>query len=284
MAYCLIIGHDIASAGDSVVDEPVLALAILSLGTFVGVLVTTIVYVSSVRPRLLEAGDSGLLAAVDTQRRAVQRLQRELDVHSQQWAEYLQAIQQYQDAQRDVTDELRALRTEHAEAPAGMPTAELQALLSDHRTLLDTLQSLATTNNRTLKAQRRAVARQLEISRVALRRITLLMQTQAPAQSESVSELMAQLDELAALVQSMTHRPPARTQQDRLTDVRGIGPVFSGIMHEAGIHTFDQLAVLTPDEINTLLNLPAWRQVDTQNWIEQARHLSTQRRKLERYS
>lgn len=69
--------------------------------------------------------------------------------------------------------------------------------------------------------------------------------------------------------------------QDRLQDIKGIGPVFSGILHERGIHSFRQLADLTPDELRALVNTPRWRAIDAESWIAQARLFASQKDKTE---
>ena len=108
---------------------------------------------------------------------------------------------------------------------------------------------------------------------------------------EALSAISAKLEEHEKLLKELISAPaPGRvtvteerviTQvQDRLTDIKGIGPVYSGKLHEAGIHTFKQLASLTPDELVALINVPAWR-IDAESWIEQARLLASQREKLE---
>jgi capsular exopolysaccharide synthesis family protein len=56
--------------------------------------------------------------------------------------------------------------------------------------------------------------------------------------------------------------------------IKGIGPAFMTKFHEAGILTFGQLAEMSPVEIQDVLNLPQWRTVDAESWIEQAKVLA----------
>jgi len=65
---------------------------------------------------------------------------------------------------------------------------------------------------------------------------------------------------------------PLRPGQDRLTEIRGIGPVYAGRLYKAGIQTFAQLASMTPDELYRLLDEPKWRlrAIDAESWIRQA--------------
>jgi predicted flap endonuclease-1-like 5' DNA nuclease len=99
-------------------------------------------------------------------------------------------------------------------------------------------------------------------------------------QSGLLDRTMQQLAQLFPLLNQLIEKPP-RPGQDRLTDIIGIGPAFSGKLYEAGIHTFRQLAAMTPEEINTLINVPKWRAVDAESWIEQAKLLASQREKVE---
>ena len=94
----------------------------------------------------------------------------------------------------------------------------------------------------------------------------------------------------AGLLQALSQRDlPVQTVireekiivQDRLQDIKGIGPVFSGILHERGIHSFRQLADLTPDELRALVNTPRWRAIDAESWIAQARLFASQKEKTE---
>jgi len=41
--------------------------------------------------------------------------------------------------------------------------------------------------------------------------------------------------------------------RDNFQAIKGIGPVFSKRLHEAGIHTFEQLAQLTPRQLEEIL-------------------------------
>lgn len=49
--------------------------------------------------------------------------------------------------------------------------------------------------------------------------------------------------------------PPARVKArpDDFQEIHGIGPAFAKRLHEAGIHTFEQLAQLTPADLEKIL-------------------------------
>jgi predicted flap endonuclease-1-like 5' DNA nuclease len=102
-------------------------------------------------------------------------------------------------------------------------------------------------------------------------------------QSGILQTLQTQLASLFPILEAIRSRARSATLPTRLTDIKGIGPVYAGRLYEAGIQTFKQLAALTPEEILTLMNEPKWRarSIDAESWIEQARHFASQREKVE---
>lgn len=288
-AFCCILAYNltgIVKNGVRFVDEQsILQLAVISLGIFVGVLLSTIIYVASVRSTLLGTDDDPLQEAIHNQRQVVRDLQRELQQQTKRWSDHLVAMEEQQETQKVITTGLLNLQPEKfTSATPSVPIDEFQNLLTEHRTLLDSLQHVVSDNQQAFSNQRRTFTRHLKQNQAILQRLTTLVQNQpvGEAASPQLGEVMLQIDELAKLVQKVgQQRPALPTKQDRLADIKGIGPVFSGIFHEAGIHTFEQLAKMTPAELDILLNLPKWRKVNTAEWIEQARLFATQRRKVE---
>lgn len=287
-------------------DENIFYLAILALGTFVGVLVTTIIYYYTVRPQLLEpvAVDAQFHQALTTQHEMMMNLQHGLENNTQRLYGYLATLEEQQSEQRNfqrdfketVSAELRAISFDQTDTPSAtrqqpITDAELESLISEHRVLLNTVRNLLDDNQRKPQFQLRGLGRQLTTNGVMLQRIVTMMQdlpeTPPPsAQTENISvgEVQNQLKDLAGLVQELAQQKSGPPLQDRLTDIKGIGPVYSGILHESGIHTFDQLSNMTVPEIDLLINAPDWRKMNTQDWIEQARLRASQRRKLENRS
>lgn len=287
-------------------DETVIYLAILSLGTFVGVLVITIIYYYTVRPRLMEpvAVDERFHQALNTQHEMVMNLQHGLENNTQKLYGYLATLEdqrvEQQAFQRNFKDivstELSSLSfgqmsSDSPPSSGNRQRSELETLISEHRVLLNSVQSLLQDNQRKPQFQLRGLSRQLTNNGVMLQRLITMMQGLPPSAPQtqssenlSVDEVQHQLIDLAALVQEIAKQKSAPMIQDRLTDVKGIGPVYSGILHEAGIHTFDQLANMTAPEIDILINAPDWRKMNTQDWIDQARLRASQRRKLENQS
>ncbi|HML21019.1 MAG TPA: helix-hairpin-helix domain-containing protein [Aggregatilinea sp.] len=114
---------------------------------------------------------------------------------------------------------------------------------------------------------------------------TSLLQTTA-AEQRGQADLLLKTGELLDKIYptldrvSNVHIPPTR---DRLTDINGIGPVYAAKLYEAGVDTFEELASLTPDEIQSIVKLPRWRYrvSDMTSWSDQARALAVRREKLE---
>lgn len=113
---------------------------------------------------------------------------------------------------------------------------------------------------------------------------TLLQETAAERREQAgllqkTGDLLERLSPTLDRVSSV-HIPLVR---DRLTDINGIGPVYAAKLYEAGVDTFEELASLTPDEIQSIVGLPRWRfrSSDLTSWVEQARVLAARREKLE---
>jgi large subunit ribosomal protein L21 len=62
--------------------------------------------------------------------------------------------------------------------------------------------------------------------------------------------------------------------QDDLTRINGIGKTFAERLNSAGIHTFAELANLTPEHIRNVTAMRPW-QADPDDWIVQAAILAT---------
>lgn len=59
-----------------------------------------------------------------------------------------------------------------------------------------------------------------------------------------------------------------QVDKDDLTEVKGIGAVFSGRLHQAGIHTFNQLQAITPHNLADILQIRLGR---AENILAEAR-------------
>lgn len=323
--------------------DPVQALAILSLGAFLTVLVTAIFYVFTVRPRLLEPVslaslgllDEGLRRDLADQRTAVEELNAALSHHTEQLTSAAHTISA--EAFADVQGMLR-LQTDAVQSLTGLLNAQADRLAQFDARLdrqdekLDRLDSRAAqatpapnyeglnsliqaqadrlvtisarldewmatsahTNDKLAEHARilaeldRELAAQAEVVQRLDARVsehTTMLVTAASERREQAGLLeraLQQIAQMVPLLNKLVAMPP-RPGQDRLTDIKGIGPVYAGKLYEAGIQTYRQLAAMTPEEVYALINLPQWRMrsIDAQSWIEQAKHLASQREKVE---
>lgn len=131
-------------------------------------------------------------------------------------------------------------------------------------------------------ANQATAIRQLD---VRLREHTLLLQTAADERREHggvLDGLRAQISDVFPQLTRLVGTP-IKPGQDRLTDIRGIGPVYSSKLRDAGVETFEKLADMSPEEVLDLIDEPLWRErsIDSASWIEQARERVAQRKKVE---
>jgi predicted flap endonuclease-1-like 5' DNA nuclease len=327
--------------------DPVQALAILSLGAFLTVLVTAVFYVFTVRPRLLEPVSLASLGMLDEdlrrdladQRSAVEELNVALAHHAEQLAaaarttsdeayagvegvlrsqteavEALTGLLNVQadklahfderlDRQDDKLDRLESKLGSFPGAPVPSPDynrlnsliqAQADRLVSIS-TRLDEWVATATRGDDQLSEHARILAeldRELAAQAQVVQRLdakvgehTTMLVTAASERREQaglLERVLQQVAQIVPLLNKLVAAPP-RPGQDRLTDIKGIGPVYAGKLYEAGIQTYRQLAAMTPEEVYTLISQPQWRMrsIDAESWIEQAKHLASQREKVE---
>lgn len=324
--------------------DPVQALAILSLGAFLMVLVTAVFYVFTVRPRLLEPISLAALGTLDLdlqqelseQRAIVERLNVALEAHTAQLqqaavkappSEEIESLRNMLSGQTESVQTLMGLFRQQAERLSGLDArleriehappvraqdadgdalrqliqAQADHLVAISRRLDQWVNTSARTEeqmaghariladlDRELAAQAEAVqrldARLGEHTTLLAEHTTMLLSaaTERRAQTSVLDALQSQLTRVFPLLNRLLTSPP-RPGQDRLTDIKGIGPVYAGKLYEAGIQTFKQLAALTPEEIYLLISEPKWRarSINAELWIEQARLLASQREKVE---
>lgn len=93
-------------------------------------------------------------------------------------------------------------------------------------------------------------------------------------------------ERIISLEQQLNKRPVFPTTalltdkdgRDNLQAIKGIGPVFSKRLNEAGIHTFEQLAQLTPKDMEEILGTLFKRFFSNDNTIlAQAREIAEQK-------
>jgi predicted flap endonuclease-1-like 5' DNA nuclease len=167
----------------------------------------------------------------------------------------------------------------------------LDSKVSEHTTMLVT----AATERReqavmlaAAAAEQHEQAAMLATAATERREQAAMLATAATERQEQATLLQRILSQIGQVVPAISKaaRAPAHPGQERLTDIKGIGPVYASRLYEAGIQTFRQLAAMTPEEVYPLLKLPEWRlrSADVPDWIEQAEHFASQREKVENLS
>lgn len=93
---------------------------------------------------------------------------------------------------------------------------------------------------------------------------------------EEVRSLRTELKEQETRYEELEARFEAymATHPDDLTAIKGIGRIYQWKLRDGGISTYQQLAAATPERIREILDVPAWRKVNPESWIEQARALA----------
>ena len=74
-------------------------------------------------------------------------------------------------------------------------------------------------------------------------------------------------------------RAPTENNRDQLTDIKGVGPVLEGLLHDSGIYYFKQIALLDKDGINELQEqIPQFPgRIKRDKWVSQAKTLHRQK-------
>jgi predicted flap endonuclease-1-like 5' DNA nuclease len=85
-----------------------------------------------------------------------------------------------------------------------------------------------------------------------------------------------QLDLGAWIAEARTRAGAVQRERDPLVDINGIGPVYERRLFEAGVNTFAELAVLTPERLREIVGVKDWQQANVEAWIAEARELAIQ--------
>jgi predicted flap endonuclease-1-like 5' DNA nuclease len=88
---------------------------------------------------------------------------------------------------------------------------------------------------------------------------------------DKVQAKEAQLDALQARFDEYV-----QTHPDELAAIKGIGRIYQWKLRDGGINSYAQLAQTTPERIREILDVPAWRKIEPESWIEQAKALARQ--------
>lgn len=81
---------------------------------------------------------------------------------------------------------------------------------------------------------------------------------------------------LVAVAGSISETPEV-TYQDDLTRVHGIGPRYAALLNAGGIHSYDDLAAATPEQLRDIIKPSAMQQVNFDSWSAQAVSLANTR-------
>ncbi len=243
------------------------------------------------------AFDADLRAMLNAQTDAVQALAKLLDEQSQRLAQidrrltsqgqHLERLEQLRFAHRSQTSEELAQITRLIQTQTDR-LAGISDQLSAWGGAGPDLGAEVTEQAHALAALSRDLAAQattIEQLDARLHKQTSLLHAAADERREHAGILERLQDQLNQMFPQLSRLAgePVRPGQDRLMDIRGIGPVYSRKLREAGIDTFEQLAAMSPEEVLDLIDEPLWRErsIDSAGWIEQARELAAQRKKEE---
>ncbi len=91
-----------------------------------------------------------------------------------------------------------------------------------------------------------------------------------------VEELRAKLEAREADLDNLRAEFDAyvQTHPDDLTAIKGIGRIYQWKLRDAGLSSYAQLAETTPERLRQILDVPEWRKIEPEKWIEQARVLA----------
>ncbi len=91
-----------------------------------------------------------------------------------------------------------------------------------------------------------------------------------------IHELQAKMEAKEAQLDALQARfdEYVQTHPDELTDIKGIGRIYQWKLRDGGINSYAQLAQTTPERIREILDVPAWRKIEPESWIEQAKVLA----------
>ena len=79
--------------------------------------------------------------------------------------------------------------------------------------------------------------------------------------------------EIPSPLASLSTTTSAPVKSDSLTKVKGIGKQYAQKLHQAGIHTFQQLAQASQESLQAIIAPQPWQNVDFAGWIAQAKQL-----------
>lgn len=239
--------------------DEVLALAILSLGLFIGVVVTALFYVFIVRPSLLEQSS----AAPSLSLADLKQLRSLLEQQRSEQADHFYEVQQLQ---AELVNLVKKAPSSDASPSLDLSKLDNQTAELKHLSEELKLRLLAFSD---MSSGLRELAIQIGKLDARIDEQTDFL-TQQASQTGQFEALLNHITSQLTAMQADIAQVKYRQRVDRLTDIDGIGPVYAGMLYQAGIQTYHQLASQEPDELRNLIDAPNWRDIDAESWIEQA--------------
>lgn len=91
-----------------------------------------------------------------------------------------------------------------------------------------------------------------------------------------IHELQAKVEAKEAQLDTLQARfdEYVQTHPDDLAAIKGIGRIYQWKLRDGGINSYTELAQTTPESIREILDVPAWRKIEPESWIEQAKTLA----------
>jgi predicted flap endonuclease-1-like 5' DNA nuclease len=91
-----------------------------------------------------------------------------------------------------------------------------------------------------------------------------------------IHELQAKVEAKEAQLDALQARfdEYVQTHPDELAAIKGIGRIYQWKLRDGGLNSYAQLAQTTPERIREILDVPAWRKIEPESWIEQAKALA----------
>jgi|GEM_PF-5119453 len=278
-------------------ETTILNLGVLSLGSFIGVLVVTIAYFFVLRPddddidfETLQSNPvpfpvtvqmNGQGGGLDDVQNTLDEIQATLEpVDAPELVAQLEHIQTQlntlntriaseQSQQSATLNQLIQQVNQQANALASTTTLLESADLAALNMRLNNLQLL---QNQVAKQEHELKARLNHIDSLLDKQATLI--TENTQQEEQYKDLLDKIDaRLKHVDKDVVEIKERRKVATKITDIKGIGPSYAQKLYDVGVRDLRQLANFTPDELRDLIDTPSWRRIKAESWIEQAKEL-----------
>jgi predicted flap endonuclease-1-like 5' DNA nuclease len=96
----------------------------------------------------------------------------------------------------------------------------------------------------------------------------------APAQEAAPQSDAIEAEEAPARLSLVA--PLGAGPHDPLIDINGIGPAYQRRLNAAGVHTFAQLAAMSPEAILAIIKPESWQHIEPEAWAAEAARFAEQ--------